>query len=215
MRRSRRGTSGCRAPASPLAAASSRRQRTGGISLAGALEPAGGTLGRQPGPLQPVDIWVKRFTLAEAFKKAGVAGPSTTIHRTTARGHRGRRSTTLTRSTTATRSGYRGPTFTYASMPDQYIFSALQRLELGRPHRGPLFAEVDTVSSHMPWNRIPHLIGWNQVGNGSIYNRAPMDDAMWRSTSSTATVAPNNTRRPVMSRVLKTLPGRECGSARS
>ncbi|HEY2055889.1 MAG TPA: CDP-alcohol phosphatidyltransferase family protein [Solirubrobacterales bacterium] len=70
--------------------------------------------------------------------------------------------------------GYRGPSFSYASMPDQYIYSALQRLELGRPHRRPLFAEVDTVSSHQPWNRIPEEIPWNQVGNGSIYNRIPM-----------------------------------------
>ena len=58
-------------------------------------------------------------------------------------------------------------------MPDQYIFSALQRLELGKPHKQPLFAEVDTVSSHMPWNRIPAESRWNQVGNGSIYNRTP------------------------------------------
>ena len=71
--------------------------------------------------------------------------------------------------------GYHGPTFTYASMPDQYIFSALQRLELAKAHRRPLFAEVDTVSSHMPWNRIPQQVGWNQVGNGSIYNRIPED----------------------------------------
>jgi phosphatidylglycerophosphate synthase len=70
--------------------------------------------------------------------------------------------------------GYRGPSFSYASMPDQYIYSALQRLELGKPHRRPLFAEVDTVSSHQPWNRIPEEIPWNQVGNGSIYNRIPM-----------------------------------------
>lgn len=70
--------------------------------------------------------------------------------------------------------GYHGPTFSYASMPDQYIYSALQRLELGKPHRRPLFAEVDTVSSHQPWNRIPEEIGWNQVGDGSIYNRMPM-----------------------------------------
>ena len=71
--------------------------------------------------------------------------------------------------------GYHGPTFTYASMPDQYIFSALQRLELGKPHRRPLFAEVDTVSSHMPWNRIPEQISWNEVGNGSVYNHTAMD----------------------------------------
>jgi phosphatidylglycerophosphate synthase len=78
--------------------------------------------------------------------------------------------------------GYRGPSFTYAPMPDQYMFAALQRLELSNAHRRPLFAEVDTVSSHMPWNRIPRQIPWSQVGNGSIYNRIPMyrePDSFW------------------------------------
>jgi phosphatidylglycerophosphate synthase len=69
--------------------------------------------------------------------------------------------------------GYKGPTFSYASMPDQYIYSALQRLELGKTHRRPLFAEIDTVSSHQPWNRIPVEIPWDKVGNGSIYNHLP------------------------------------------
>ncbi len=71
--------------------------------------------------------------------------------------------------------GYRGPTFTYASMPDQYLYLGLQRLELSKRHRPPLFAEVDTVSSHMPWNRIPQMIPWREVGNGSIFNHVPMD----------------------------------------
>jgi phosphatidylglycerophosphate synthase len=66
--------------------------------------------------------------------------------------------------------GYKGPTFSYAAMPDQYIYSALQRLELGKTHRRPLFAEIDTVSSHQPWNRIPQEIPWDKVGNGSIYD---------------------------------------------
>jgi phosphatidylglycerophosphate synthase len=69
--------------------------------------------------------------------------------------------------------GYKGPTFSYASMPDQYIYSALQRLELWKAHRRPLFAEIDTVSSHQPWNRIPVEIPWDKVGNGSIYNHLP------------------------------------------
>ena len=69
--------------------------------------------------------------------------------------------------------GYRGPGFTYAPMPDQYMFAALQRLELSKPHK-PLFAEVDTVSSHMPWSRIPRQIPWSEVGDGSIFNRVPM-----------------------------------------
>jgi phosphatidylglycerophosphate synthase len=65
--------------------------------------------------------------------------------------------------------GYKGPTFSYAAMPDQYIYSALQRLELAKTHRRPLFAEIDTVSSHQPWNRIPVELPWDKVGNGSIY----------------------------------------------
>jgi hypothetical protein len=71
--------------------------------------------------------------------------------------------------------GYRGPSFTYASMPDQYTYAALQRLELSKTHRRPLFAEVDTVSSHMPWNRIPQVIPWSKVGDGSVFNHTPLD----------------------------------------
>ena len=58
-------------------------------------------------------------------------------------------------------------------MPDQYVLLALQRLELAKPHRPPLFAEIDLVSSHAPWTRIPPLIGWSRVGDGSIFNRLP------------------------------------------
>jgi phosphatidylglycerophosphate synthase len=78
--------------------------------------------------------------------------------------------------------GYRGPGFTYAPMPDQYMFAALQRLELSKTHRRPLFAEVDTVSSHMPWNRIPRQIPWSEVGDGSSFKRVPVyhqPDSFW------------------------------------
>jgi phosphatidylglycerophosphate synthase len=79
--------------------------------------------------------------------------------------------------------GYEGPTFAYASMPDQYVLAALQRLELAKPHRPPLFAEVDLVSSHTPWTHIPRLIDWRRVGNGSVFNRIPVDqttrDVLW------------------------------------
>jgi hypothetical protein len=119
-------------------------------------------------------ISAKRFTLAEAFKEAGwrTVDDDPSNDRPWPQGKTFYHWDAIYNRYQV---GYRGPSFTYASMPDQYIFSALQRLELGKPHRQPLFAEVDTVSSHMPWNRIPHLIGWNQVGNGSIYNRIPME----------------------------------------
>ena len=38
------------------------------------------------------------------------------------------------------------------------------------------------MSSHMPWNRIPQEIPWGEVGNGSIFNRIPMErepDSFW------------------------------------
>jgi hypothetical protein len=37
-----------------------------------------------------------------------------------------------------------------------------------------VFAEVDLISSHAPWTRIPRLIPWDKVGDGSIFNRVPL-----------------------------------------
>ncbi len=71
--------------------------------------------------------------------------------------------------------GYHGPRFSYASMPDQYVLAALQRLELAKSPRRPVFAEVDLVSSHTPWTRIPRLIDWSDVGDGSIFKNMPVD----------------------------------------
>jgi phosphatidylglycerophosphate synthase len=69
--------------------------------------------------------------------------------------------------------GYVGPRFAFAPMPDQYVLLALQRLELAKRDRRPVFAEVDMVSSHAPWNRIPELIDWRDVGNGSVFHSIP------------------------------------------
>jgi phosphatidylglycerophosphate synthase len=79
--------------------------------------------------------------------------------------------------------GYRGPTYAYASMPDQFVLLGLQRLELGRRDRPPLFAEVDLVSSHEPWTQIPPLLPWNDVGDGSIFYRSPIDQTSMLDTS--------------------------------
>jgi phosphatidylglycerophosphate synthase len=119
-------------------------------------------------------ISAKRFTLAQAFKQAGwrtvVDDPSNDRP-----WPQGKAFYHWDAIYNRYQVGYHGPTFTYASMPDQYIYSAFNRLELAKPHKQPLFAEIDTVSSHMPWNRIPQQIPWSQVGNGSIYNRIPSD----------------------------------------
>jgi hypothetical protein len=69
--------------------------------------------------------------------------------------------------------GYAGPPFSYASMPDQYTLAALQRLELDKPNRAPVMAEVDLVSSHTPWAPLPRLVDWSQVGDGSVFDPMP------------------------------------------
>jgi hypothetical protein len=73
--------------------------------------------------------------------------------------------------------GYRGPGFGFSPMPDQYALEALQRLELAKQHRPPLFSEIFLSSSHEPWTRIPPLIAWNRLGNGSIFKQLPIDRA--------------------------------------
>jgi hypothetical protein len=73
--------------------------------------------------------------------------------------------------------GYRGPSFGLPPMPDQYVLKALHDLELARRDRPPLFAEVDLISSHAPWTRIPRLIPWEDVGDGSVFHRIPEEEA--------------------------------------
>ncbi|HXZ72199.1 MAG TPA: sulfatase, partial [Streptosporangiaceae bacterium] len=68
--------------------------------------------------------------------------------------------------------GYRGPAFSYASMPDQYTFAEFQRLELGPGHK-PVMAEIDMVSSHLPWAPLPTMVPWNKIGNGSVFDPMP------------------------------------------
>jgi phosphatidylglycerophosphate synthase len=71
--------------------------------------------------------------------------------------------------------GYKGPRFGFSAMPDQYTFQALEQRELAKAKRPPIFAELDTTSSHEPWTRIPPFVSWTRLGNGSIYSRRPID----------------------------------------
>ncbi|MFA1541769.1 sulfatase [Actinomadura monticuli] len=65
--------------------------------------------------------------------------------------------------------GYRGPRFSFATMPDQYTLSTLQHTELEKKDRPPVMAETALVSSHAPWASIPRLVPWDQVGDGSVF----------------------------------------------
>jgi phosphatidylglycerophosphate synthase len=70
---------------------------------------------------------------------------------------------------------YHGPRFGFSPMPDQYALQKLQKLELRKKSRRPVFSEVFLTSSHEPWTRVPRLISWQRIGNGSIYKRLPLD----------------------------------------
>jgi phosphatidylglycerophosphate synthase len=69
--------------------------------------------------------------------------------------------------------GYRGPKFSYATVPDQFTFDHLRRAELASTDRTPVFAEVDLVSSHTPWTPLPRMVPWDALGDGSVYDGMP------------------------------------------
>ncbi len=70
--------------------------------------------------------------------------------------------------------GYRGPSFSYARIPDQYTWKVFHDRELSGV-RGPVMAEVDLVSSHTPWTPLPRLVQWAEVGDGSVFDDQPAD----------------------------------------
>ncbi|WP_425580930.1 CDP-alcohol phosphatidyltransferase, partial [Streptomyces thermoalcalitolerans] len=65
--------------------------------------------------------------------------------------------------------GYRGPKFSWSTMPDQYALEAFERLEHGRKRDKPLTSFVILTSSHQPWAPIPRMVGWDELGDGSVF----------------------------------------------
>ena len=81
--------------------------------------------------------------------------------------------------------GYDGRSFNWVTMPDQFVFSALDRLlRDARPDDRPLFIQVATGSSHAPWVPVPELVDWDAIGNGRIFNAMASagdpPDEVWR-----------------------------------
>lgn len=85
-------------------------------------------------------------------------------------------------------SGYKGKPFNWVTMPDQYTLSNLQNRELEKKSRTPVMAEIALISSHAPWTPVPHLVDWDQIGNGEIF------DAQATSGDSPETVWQDNKR---------------------
>ncbi len=117
-----------------------------------------------------------RLTLTRAFKRAGwrAVGVMPANHRAWPEGSSFYRYDQIYDRRNL---GYRGPDFGLPPMPDQYTFLALQRRELAKRPRPPLFAEVDLISSHAPWTRIPRLIPWDDVGDGSVFDHVPAEES--------------------------------------
>ena len=80
--------------------------------------------------------------------------------------------------------GYRGPNFGFSPMPDQYALAQFERLEHGRTDRGPVFAQVELTSSHVPWTPFPKPVDWDAVGDGSVFapqvEGAEPADEVWK-----------------------------------
>ena len=72
----------------------------------------------------------------------------------------------------ATNVGYRGPSFGYARVPDQYTLKYFADHVLAESEH-PVMAEIDLVSSHTPWAPLPELVPWSEVGDGSVYDAQP------------------------------------------
>jgi hypothetical protein len=127
----------------------------------------------------------KRLTLAEAFSRAGWR----TVDVVPANRRdwpEGRAFYGYDRIYDARTLGYAGPGYGYAPMPDQYTLSAFDRLELARRDRPRVMAEVDLVTSHVPWAPLPRLVDWSAVGDGSVFladaGKAATRDVVWSST---------------------------------
>ncbi|MGW7384734.1 CDP-alcohol phosphatidyltransferase [Streptomyces sp. NPDC054794] len=65
--------------------------------------------------------------------------------------------------------GYRGPKFSWSTMPDQYALEQFQQRVHGKKHAKPMMSELILTSSHQPWAPIPKMVGWDQLGDGSIF----------------------------------------------
>nr|WP_244162866.1 CDP-alcohol phosphatidyltransferase [Streptomyces bungoensis] len=67
--------------------------------------------------------------------------------------------------------GYRGPKFSWSTMPDQYALQQYQeRVHSKRPADGKSrMSLLILTSSHQPWAPIPKMVGWDQLGDGSVF----------------------------------------------
>ncbi|WP_412080781.1 CDP-alcohol phosphatidyltransferase [Streptomyces sp. SCL15-4] len=71
----------------------------------------------------------------------------------------------------AFRLGYRGPKFSWSTMPDQYALQQYQeRVHGKRPAAGKgRMSLLILTSSHQPWAPVPKMVDWDRLGDGSDF----------------------------------------------
>lgn len=83
--------------------------------------------------------------------------------------------------------GYQGKPFNWVTMPDQYTLAAFHQRELATESNTPVMAEIALISSHAPWTPVPHLIDWNAVGDGAVFNeqalRGDSPEEVWKNNA--------------------------------
>ncbi|MFF7789126.1 CDP-alcohol phosphatidyltransferase [Streptomyces sp. NPDC007991] len=84
--------------------------------------------------------------------------------------------------------GYEGPKFSWSTMPDQYALEAFQRRVHGKKRDKPLMSFVILTSSHQPWAPIPKTVGWDELGDGSVF------DAIQKSGKKAADIITDTTK---------------------
>ncbi|MEU6404650.1 CDP-alcohol phosphatidyltransferase [Streptomyces sp. NPDC046985] len=108
------------------------------------------------------------LTLTEAFRKTG-AWDTVGVMPGVQKGWPEAKWYGLDKVYNAFQMGYRGPKFSWSTMPDQYALQAFQRLAHGKKHDKPLTSFVILTSSHQPWAPIPKTVGWDGLGDGSVF----------------------------------------------
>ncbi|WTI13973.1 CDP-alcohol phosphatidyltransferase [Streptomyces sp. NBC_00820] len=67
--------------------------------------------------------------------------------------------------------GYKGPKFSWSTMPDQYALEQYQkRVHSKKPADGKArMSLLILTSSHQPWAPIPKMVDWDRLGDGSVF----------------------------------------------
>jgi hypothetical protein len=71
---------------------------------------------------------------------------------------------------------YHGPRFGYATTPDEFTLSRFQQQERATGHP-PVMAAIPLLSSHAPWSPAPTTVGWDHLGDGSVYHSMASGEA--------------------------------------